>query len=209
MSAFVIVAVPPAFTTTPYQVPLDGERVTWLPAPLVASLANATDITSRDGDLWVDAFYDEPPTDPAALATLRERVMAHPVYGNALVARDGRAAAFVVFFEHIDERDFVARDVGNHLAAVASEEAGAPVQVTGNPAAERTLDAFKDRAIDCTPEHAKVVREAYGAIGEYLDEHAGEHHGGAANDRGDDSNPGLRCDNRLHRNTDGFRAEGG
>ncbi|XYJ11230.1 Hpt domain-containing protein [Telluria sp. B2] len=37
-------------------------------------------------------------------------------------------------------------------------------------AAERALDAFKDRAIDCTPEHAKVVREAYGAIGEYLDE---------------------------------------
>ena len=37
-------------------------------------------------------------------------------------------------------------------------------------AAERALDAFKDRAVDCTPEHAKVVREAYGAIGEYLDE---------------------------------------
>ena len=37
-------------------------------------------------------------------------------------------------------------------------------------AAERALDAFKDRAIGCTPEHAKVVREAYGAIGEYLDE---------------------------------------
>ena len=99
----------------------------------VVSLANATDITSRDGDIWVDAFYDEPPTDPAALAALRQRVMTHPVYGDALVARDGRAAAFVVFFEHIDERDFVARDVGNRLARIASEEAGTPVLVTGNP----------------------------------------------------------------------------
>ena len=37
-------------------------------------------------------------------------------------------------------------------------------------AAERALDAFKERTIACTQEHAKVVREAYGAIGEYLDE---------------------------------------
>ena len=99
----------------------------------VVSLANATDIVGREGEIWVDAFYDQPPEDPAALAALRERVLAHPVYGNALVARDGRAAAFVVFFEHIDERDFVARDVGTRLAEIASEEAGAPVLVTGNP----------------------------------------------------------------------------
>ena len=37
-------------------------------------------------------------------------------------------------------------------------------------AAERALDAFKERGIACTPESAKPVREAYGAIGEYLDE---------------------------------------
>ncbi len=37
-------------------------------------------------------------------------------------------------------------------------------------AAERALDRFKERSLDCTPEHARVVREAFGAIGEYLDE---------------------------------------
>ena len=37
-------------------------------------------------------------------------------------------------------------------------------------AAERALDGFKERTIDCTPESARTVRDAYGAIGEYLDE---------------------------------------
>jgi chemosensory pili system protein ChpA (sensor histidine kinase/response regulator) len=37
-------------------------------------------------------------------------------------------------------------------------------------AAERALERFKERTLDCTPEHAHVVREAFGAIGEYLDE---------------------------------------
>ena len=37
-------------------------------------------------------------------------------------------------------------------------------------AAERALDGFKDRSLDCTPENTKTVRDAYGAIGEYLDE---------------------------------------
>ena len=40
--------------------------------------------------------------------------------------------------------------------------------VTG--AAECALERFKERTLDCTPEHAKTVREAFGAIGEYLDE---------------------------------------
>jgi len=37
-------------------------------------------------------------------------------------------------------------------------------------AAERALDGFKDRSLDCTPETARAVRDAYGAIGEYLEE---------------------------------------
>ncbi|WP_312553594.1 Hpt domain-containing protein, partial [Massilia sp.] len=37
-------------------------------------------------------------------------------------------------------------------------------------AAERALDGFKERAIACTPDSVQVVREAYGAIGEYLEE---------------------------------------
>ena len=37
-------------------------------------------------------------------------------------------------------------------------------------AAERALERFKDRSLDCTPESARPVREAFGALGEYLDE---------------------------------------
>ncbi len=40
-------------------------------------------------------------------------------------------------------------------------------------AAERALDRFKERSLDCTPAHAQVVREAFGAIGEYLEELVG------------------------------------
>ena len=37
-------------------------------------------------------------------------------------------------------------------------------------AAERALDGFKERTLACTPESAKTVRDAYGAMVEYLDE---------------------------------------
>ena len=37
-------------------------------------------------------------------------------------------------------------------------------------AAERALDRFKERTLDCTPAHGQVVRDAFGAIGEYLEE---------------------------------------
>lgn len=99
----------------------------------VVSLANADDVTGTEGEIEVNSFYDEVPQDATALAALRERVRRHPIYGNSLVAQDGRAAAIVVFFEHIDERDFVARNVSEKLAAIASAEVGVPIQVTGNP----------------------------------------------------------------------------
>ena len=101
----------------------------------VVSLANATDVVGRAGEIEVGPFYDEIPRDPAALAALRARVHHHPVFGNALVAQDGRATAIVVFFERIDERDFVQRNVSDKLAAIAREAAGTgtAVQVTGNP----------------------------------------------------------------------------
>ncbi|WP_217619512.1 hypothetical protein, partial [Achromobacter sp. GbtcB20] len=37
-------------------------------------------------------------------------------------------------------------------------------------AAERALDDSKERTIACTPDSVQAVREAYGAIGEYLEE---------------------------------------
>ncbi len=99
----------------------------------VLSLSNATDVEGRDGELIVGPFYEEPPTDPAALALLRERVNAHPFYGGSLVSQDGGATAILVFLEKIGDRDFVRRNVSQGLADLAAEEAGVPVQVTGSP----------------------------------------------------------------------------
>lgn len=98
----------------------------------VVSLANATDVTGREGEIVINPFYDDIPQDAAALAALRERVRQHPIYGDALVSRDGRATAILVFFEKIDSRDFVNRNVSARLADIAREEGG-EVSVTGNP----------------------------------------------------------------------------
>ncbi|MSR16118.1 MAG: hypothetical protein EXR86_16535 [Gammaproteobacteria bacterium] len=73
------------------------------------------------------------PPDAAGLDALRERLRQHPIYGESLVSRDGRATAILVFFEKIDTHDFVKRNVSEKLAEIAREEAGVPVHVTGNP----------------------------------------------------------------------------
>lgn len=99
----------------------------------VISLANATNVVGVEGDIEVGPFYEDAPTDPATLATLRSEVMAHPLYGKALVSEDGKATAIAVFFEKINDRDFVNRNVSGRLAEIAREEAGTEVLVTGNP----------------------------------------------------------------------------
>ncbi|MBM4227260.1 MAG: cyclic nucleotide-binding domain-containing protein [Gammaproteobacteria bacterium] len=110
------------------------ERLEAEPSVLrVISLANATQVRGIDGDIEVGPFFEEPPTDPASLGALRAAVLAHPIYGDALVAADGRATALVVFLEAMDAREFVTRDISGHLAGIAREEAGVIVLVTGNP----------------------------------------------------------------------------
>ena len=99
----------------------------------VISLANATNVVGIEGDIEVGPFYEDVPTDPAALTELRNEVMAHPIYGKALVSEDGKATAIAVFFEKINDRDFVNRNVSGRLADIAREEAGTEVLVTGNP----------------------------------------------------------------------------
>lgn len=106
----------------------------------VLSLANAVAIEARDGDVEVGPFFAEPPRDPEALAALRERVRAHPFYGDTLVTRDGRGAAFVVTFERMPERELIGRRLSAQVAAAAEEERG-PMQlwVTGSPHAKLAI----------------------------------------------------------------------
>jgi predicted RND superfamily exporter protein len=100
----------------------------------VLSLANATQIEGREGELYVGPFFDVPPSDPAERARLREQVLAHPLYAGGLVARDARATAILVFFDRVSDKDFVERNLSDHVAEIArAESAGAPVLVTGPP----------------------------------------------------------------------------
>jgi predicted RND superfamily exporter protein len=110
------------------------ERLEAEPSVLrVISLANATQVRGIDGDIEVGPFFEDAPTDLAALSALREAVLAHPLYGDALVAADGRATALVVFLEKMEAREFVNQNISGRLADIARAEAGVNVLVTGNP----------------------------------------------------------------------------
>ena len=106
----------------------------------VLSLANAVQIEERDGDVFVGPFFETPPQDAAEQERLRQRVRAHPFYGETLVSRDGRGAAFLVTFERMPERELLARRISAQVADVAEAERGdAQVWVTGSPHAKLAI----------------------------------------------------------------------
>lgn len=95
----------------------------------VLSLANALDVRPADGDVEVAPFFETPPADPAERARLRERLLAHPMYGGSLVAADARATALLVSFDR--------RLVGEEPRAALSDRLGALATSERGP-----LDAF-------------------------------------------------------------------
>ncbi|MCU0669826.1 MAG: MMPL family transporter, partial [Myxococcota bacterium] len=100
----------------------------------VLSLANAVQIEERDGDVFVGPFFETPPQDAAALARLRANVQAHPFYGETLVTRDGRGAAFLVSFERMPERELLGRRLSAQVEQAAEAERGAGrTWITGSP----------------------------------------------------------------------------
>ena len=106
----------------------------------VLSIANATEIASRDADVYVGPYFEEPPTDPAELARLRDAIRAHPFYGKTLVTRDGRGAVLLVTFAHMPERELLARRLTVQVAdAAEAEGAPAKVWITGSPHAKLAI----------------------------------------------------------------------
>lgn len=106
----------------------------------VLSLANAVQIEERGGDVFVGPFFETPPQDAATLERLRDRVRAHPFYGETLVSRDGRGAAFLVTFERMPERELLARRLAAQVAEVADAERGdAKMWITGSPYAKLAI----------------------------------------------------------------------
>lgn len=100
----------------------------------VVSLASATQIEGRPDELYVGPFFEAVPRDPEELASLREAIRAHPIYGPGLVSPDGRATALLVSLDRISDREFVERRFSEQVAAIAGKEnADARLSVTGTP----------------------------------------------------------------------------
>jgi predicted RND superfamily exporter protein len=73
---------------------------------------------------WVDVakFIDDIPSDPAALADLRRRALADPIYPKLIVSKDGSAAAINLSFHEISDREFVDRGLDEQIRAIAQAE---------------------------------------------------------------------------------------
>jgi predicted RND superfamily exporter protein len=75
---------------------------------------------------WLDVsrFIDDVPGNAAALADLRRRALADPIYPKLVVARDGSAAAINLSFHEMSDREFIERDLDARIRAIADAESG-------------------------------------------------------------------------------------
>ncbi len=85
----------------------------------VTSLINVTAIRSEDDTLVVEKLLAEWPEDAAALAALKARVMAEPLYRDTLISSDGQFTVVLV------RPAFYAREVGGDPLAAGFGEAPA------------------------------------------------------------------------------------
>jgi predicted RND superfamily exporter protein len=89
------------------------------------SLMNATAFRYAPAEdaVEIDPLIDAVPTDPAALADLRTRVLADRIYPRTLVGRDGRTAAINVSFRSMTDGEFVAAGLDESIASILAAEA--------------------------------------------------------------------------------------
>jgi predicted RND superfamily exporter protein len=103
----------------------------------VQSLVSANTFRWDAAGDWIEIepFIDEIPSDPAALAALRERALAYPLYVRTLVSPDGRAAALNVSFREMSDGQFIAADLDGRIRAILRDESrpGRSFHVSGRP----------------------------------------------------------------------------
>jgi predicted RND superfamily exporter protein/CRP-like cAMP-binding protein len=77
---------------------------------------------------------DRIPTGREELRSLRERVLANPIYAGTLVSRDARTTALVVFFADMTHQEYLASGLNARIVALAEAARGdAELHVTGGP----------------------------------------------------------------------------
>lgn len=93
----------------------------------VRSLSSLVDVSSFrwvPENEWIEirSFIEEIPQDPAELAELRVRALADPVYLQTLVGPDARAAALNLGFQKMDDAEFLASGLDDHISEILAEE---------------------------------------------------------------------------------------
>ncbi len=90
------------------------------------SLVDATSFRYSPADdvVNVERLVDPIPTDPAALADLRARVLADRIHPKTIVSRDGEVAAINVSFRTMTDGEFVAAGIDESVAAILAAESG-------------------------------------------------------------------------------------
>src|SRR5262245_41907647 len=103
----------------------------------VQSLVSANSFRYARDDDWIEVkpFIDAIPSDPAALAALRARALADPLYQRTLVSPDGRAAALNVSFREMSDGAFIAANLDGKIRRILDEESAPDrrFHVSGRP----------------------------------------------------------------------------
>jgi uncharacterized protein len=108
--------------------------------PEVRTVQSLTDVIAfrwePEGE-WIDVgrFLHEIPEDPAALARVRERALADPLYRRAIISDDGRTAAVNVTFREMTDKEFLDAQLEERIQAILAAESGDGVRfhVAGRP----------------------------------------------------------------------------
>jgi predicted RND superfamily exporter protein len=90
----------------------------------VKSLVRVTSFRWMPADDWIEIrpLIEEIPSDPLALAALRERAVEDPLFRRTLVSEDGRTAALNVSFRKLTDREFIAADLDGRIERVLAGE---------------------------------------------------------------------------------------
>jgi predicted RND superfamily exporter protein len=103
-------------------------------AARVSSLSTALNIRGSEGELVVEPFFEDVPTDAAALADLRRRALADPIYSGNLISEDGRIAVVAIYLMDVPEQELIESGIDEQIASIASEESGPnEVWISGAP----------------------------------------------------------------------------
>jgi len=108
--------------------------------PEVRSVQSLTDVIAfrwePEGE-WIDVgrFIDEIPSAPAALAELRARALADPLYRRTIVSDDGRTAAVNVSFREMTDKEFLGSGLEERIQEILAAEAGPGLRfhIAGRP----------------------------------------------------------------------------